>query len=161
MADAETFKPVVVPAALAVPQQIAHLAGSGDYLAWTSWIHGTSADGLPISTTSLTVERLKDGRQTKYVLSENDTFHNFQFPILAGHFLVWFTASQNAVLDLQTGNGFDIKLPSTVVGNDQEIALAKTSGGGTKNATPGSVSTSMSSIPLAPDLSILTCQGAG
>jgi hypothetical protein len=81
-------------------------------------------------------------------------FHTFQFPILAGHFLVWFTGTQNTVLDLQTGKGFDVKLPSSIVGNDDEILLARVSGGG---KTGGALSTSNSSIQLSSELAINSC----
>jgi hypothetical protein len=154
MVDAETFKPVAVPAGLATPQSIVYLAGSRDYLAWTSWIFGTSPKGPPIATSSLTVERLADGTLTRYQLPDGDVFHTFQFPILAGHFLVWFTGTQNTVLDLQTGKGFDVNLPSSIVGNDDAILLARVSGGG---KTGGALSTSDSSIQLSSELAINSC----
>jgi hypothetical protein len=157
MLDVRTLAPVAVPAPLKKPQPISHLAGSNDYLAWTAYLTGTSPEGAPTFATSLTVDRLSTGQLTQYRLTEGDALHYFQFPILAGHFLVWFTATQNSVLDLQTGKGFDIKLPSSVVGNDHQITVARTSGGGSKLGGPGPADTAVSTIQLSGNLAISSC----
>lgn len=154
MVDAQSFRPVAVPTALSEPQPIVFLAGSQDYLAWTSWIYGTS-NGLPTVTSTLTVDRLSDGSVSKYLLPANDSSqHGFQFPILAGHFMVWNSGSTNTVLDLQTGAGFDVALPSGADGNFKEIVLARISGGGKSGST---ASTTVGTVRLAPDISITSC----
>jgi hypothetical protein len=160
MVDSESLKPVSVPAPLTGAQRIGSLAGSKDYLAWTSWASGSSA-GLPTVTFWLTVYRLADGSLTKYVPPEkapgnSDSFYEFQFPILAGHFLVWYSGSANFVLDLQTGSAFVVALPSSADGNSKEIVLAPIAGGGKSG---GPATTTVETVRLAPDLSIPYCHG--
>ncbi len=141
MSDADTLKAVPLPVAVASPQPITYLAGSQNYLVWTQ------------GSSSLEAEQLGSGRLYTYSFTGNDLRHVFQFPMLAGHFLVWFAATVNTVMDLDTGNAFDVNLPSAVVGSGNEIVIAKNASG-IKGAAS---STTLSVMRLSPDTSIRSC----
>ncbi|TMD12844.1 MAG: hypothetical protein E6J00_10345 [Chloroflexi bacterium] len=112
MADAMTAKPATVPAALARPMPIGYLSGSPGYLVWTTG-------------TELMVEQPDSGALSRYHFTRDAIKHPFQFPMLAGHFLVWYTGTSNTILDLQTGNAFDVPLPSSVAASGDEIVVTR------------------------------------
>lgn len=93
--DATSLLNEPLPPALAQPQQIAYLAGSPRYMVWTE------------DTATLDAVDLNSGVRTVYRLPQ-DGKHFFQFPMLAERLLVWWTGIVNTVLDLTTGNAFDV-----------------------------------------------------
>src|SRR5262245_46193292 len=61
----------------------------------------------------------------------------------AGHFLVWFAGGASSVLDLSTGNGFDVA--GTVTGTEGSIVIAELPANpGTKG---GLIPTHVSRVP--------------
>jgi hypothetical protein len=123
--DGRTLAPVGLPNALAQPGSVGYLAGSPDYLVWSSQ-----------DTTTLTAWRLPDGPAVSF--ASPDAKHFFQFLQVSGDFLVWYAGASSALLDLRTGRGFD--LPGTVAGSAQTLAVAQ----------PGPASGSMvSDAPVA------------
>lgn len=141
MADADTLKILPVPSRLEGPRPVVYLAGSADYLVWTE------------NTSSLVAEELSNGALTQYSFGRDSLKHPFQFPALVGRFLVWFTGQENTVLDLRTGNAFDIDLPSGATGGDGYIVVAR-SGTGTKGSAS---STTVSAIHLTPSTGVSAC----
>lgn len=115
--DADTLQPVRTPAELARPLAISYLAGSDVYLLW-------------MSGDEVTVDYLLIRRMTAYKSSS----HHLQFPTLAGHYLVWFGADTNSVVDLYTGSGFDVPLPGSVAAAGDTIVVAKLAPPPTKGA---------------------------
>jgi hypothetical protein len=95
VADAENFRPVAIPGPLRDPGSLFYLAGSPEYLAWSS-------DDL----NTLTVWPVGTGQLLRF--TQSNSGHPFQFLGLAGHFVLWYTGTGSSVLDLQTGNAFDI-----------------------------------------------------
>src|SRR5947209_7461324 len=77
-----------------------------------------------------------------------------QFPTVAGHFLIWFTSVQFAVLDLDTGGGHDVPLPGAVLGSEAAIVPTTSPGGSPKG--PGR-RTSVSVLPTASAPAIPAC----
>jgi hypothetical protein len=132
MADVVTLRPVTVPRELAQPMPIGYLAGSPEYLVWTSG-------------QSLLAEELSSGLVSEYAFTRDAVKHVFQFPMLGGHFLVWFTGVTNTVLDLRTGTAFDISLPSSVAVSADEIVVGRT--GGSKGQQTKNTSVSWFRIP--------------
>lgn len=127
MADARTLQTVSIPPTLAGPMPIGYLAGSADYLVWTSG-------------DSLAVERTATGAVQHYRFGSASLQHPFQFPMLARHFLVWFTGSSNTILDLRTGAAVDVALPSSVAAAGDEIVIARTAPGAKGAVTSTTVS---------------------
>lgn len=109
-ADAETSQPVALPAQLRKPESVGQLAGSPDYLAWSGQ-----------DSTNLVVWRIGTTRYDRF--SAKDGVHFFQFMHLSDHYLVWFGGGTSSVLDLNTGNGFDI--PGTVSGSADSIVVTE------------------------------------
>lgn len=107
--EAVSLRPVELPGRLRRPGDVRYLAGSAEYLVWSS---GDSA--------SLTVWPFRAGDMRTYVLP--DRRHYFQFLQIAGDFVVWFSGLTSSVLDLTTGAGFD--LPGTVAGSPDWIAAS-------------------------------------
>jgi hypothetical protein len=95
VADAADFKPVVTPGPLRSPGPLLYLAGSPQYLAWSSGDLNT-----------LTVWPVGTNRLLRF--TQSDSGHPFQFLQLAGHFVLWYTGNGSSVLDLRTGNAFDV-----------------------------------------------------
>ena len=95
VADAADLKLVSTPAPLRDPRPLLYLAGSPQYLAWSS------AD-----LNTLTVWPVGSGRLLRF--AQSDSGHPFQFPQLAGHFVLWYTGTGTSVLDLRSGDAFDI-----------------------------------------------------
>jgi hypothetical protein len=114
-ADAATLQPVAVPHELRGPREIGFLAGSSRYLVWT----GTPKVGTPNNGTWFV-----DDLMTGTIQSYGAQNHEFQFPQLAGPFLVWFGADRNSVVDLRSGIGFDIPLPNVVGAASDTIVIA-------------------------------------
>ena len=94
--DANSFRPVATPGPLRNPGAISDLGGSPQYLAW-------STENANI----LTVWPVGAARVLKF--TQADSGHPFHFLQLAGHFLLWYTGSGSSVLDLRTGNAFDVQ----------------------------------------------------
>lgn len=80
-ADATTLQPVAVPAELRASREIGNLAGSPDRLVWTSTPKASSPN-----TGTWFVDDLASGTIKTYGARN----HYFQFPQLAGPYLVWF-----------------------------------------------------------------------
>ena len=93
--DAENLRPVAVPGLLRDPGSLLYLAGSPQYLAWSSGDLNT-----------LTVWPVGTGRLLRF--TQSNSGRPFQFLQLAGHFVLWYTGMGSSVLDLRTGNAFDI-----------------------------------------------------
>jgi len=93
--DAASFKPVVTPGPLRDPGPMLYLGGSPEYLAWGSGDLNTLT-AWPVGTARL----LK--------FTQSDSGHPFEFLQLAGHFVLWYTGNGSSVLDLRTGNAFDV-----------------------------------------------------
>jgi hypothetical protein len=108
--DAATLRPVQVPAILREPGTIGYLAGSPDYLAWSTQ-----------DLTSLTVWQVGSGRSVRLVPA--DARHHFQFLQLAGHFLLWYNGTSSSVMDLRTGAGFDLR--GEVAGSPGAVVIAR------------------------------------
>lgn len=104
-ADATTLQPVAAPAELRDPREIGSVAASPDRLVWT----GTPGTSSPGNGTWF-VDDLAAGIIRTYTASG----HYFQFPQLAGPYLVWFGADKNSIVDLRSGVGFDLPLPGGV-----------------------------------------------
>lgn len=112
MADAVTLEQVAVPGAMARPMPIGYLAGSSDYLLWSSG-------------PNLMAERVSTGAVTTYRFTRDALKHPFQFLMLAGHFVVWFTGYANTILDLETGRAADVALPSASAAGGDLVVVAR------------------------------------
>ncbi|HZU18210.1 MAG TPA: hypothetical protein VFD01_16615 [Candidatus Dormibacteraeota bacterium] len=121
--DAADLRPASLPAGVGHPGSVGYLAGSREYLVWSSG-----------DLTRLTAWRIGTGGSTIYT---SDLRHPFQFLQLAGHFLLWFGGATASILDLETGAAFD--LPGTVAGSGGTIVAAR--------PLPGS-GTRVSDLPL-------------
>ena len=130
-ADATTLKTVAVPSELRAPREIGNLAASPDRLVWTS---------TPKTSTPDTGMWFVDDLASGTVKTFGALNHYFQFPQLAGPYLVWFGADKNSIVDLRTGNGLDIPLPGGVEAADDTIVIVRVS------TLPGSVSRSEISV---------------
>jgi hypothetical protein len=95
VAGAENFRPVAIPGPLRDPGSLLYLAGSPQYLAWSSGDLNT-----------LTVWPAGTDRLLRF--TQSNSGHPFQFLQLTGHFVLWYTGSGSSVLDLRTGSAFDI-----------------------------------------------------
>jgi len=115
-ADATTLQPVAAPAELRDPREIGFVAGSPNRLVWT----GTPAS----SNGTWFVDDLAAGTIRTYTASG----HFFQFPQLAGHYLVWFGADKNSIVDLRSGAGIDLPLPGGVEASGDTIVVDTGSG---------------------------------
>jgi hypothetical protein len=112
-ADADTLGPVDLPARLRDPGPIAYVAGSPRYLAWSS------DDAL-----GATVWMIDSGEFATY--RAPDLNHSFQFMQLADHYLLYYGGTSSTILDLSTGNGFDVG--GSLAGSDRVIAKEEPSG---------------------------------
>lgn len=141
---AASFKPVATPGPLRNPGTILYLAGSPDYLAWGSG-----------NLDSLTVWPVGTARLLKFTQSESG--HPFEFLQLAGHFVLWYTGNGSSVLDMQTGNAFDVT--GSVAGSANAIAIEEPAG---RPATKGAfVSSRVSTLATAALPGIRGCSGGG
>jgi hypothetical protein len=104
-ADATTLQRVAAPAELSAPREIGFVAGSPERLVWT----GTPGYSSPNNGTWF-ADDLAAGTIRTYTASG----HYFQFPQLAGPYLVWFGADKNSIVDLRSGAGIDLPLPGGV-----------------------------------------------
>ena len=115
-ADATTLQPVAAPAELRDPREISFVAASPDRLVWT---------GTPGSSNGTWfVDDLAAGIIRTYTASG----HYFQFPQLAGPYLVWFGADRNSIVDLRSGAGIDLPLPGGVEAAGDTIVVDSGSG---------------------------------
>jgi hypothetical protein len=95
--DAATLTPQTLPPLLSQSGAVTYLAGSSEYLMWTQ----TESQMAAYDFTSRTL--------SNYQISNADSGrHALEFPMLAGRILTWFTGVLNTVVDLSTGNGFDV-----------------------------------------------------
>lgn len=108
-ADASSLRPVTTPGPLRSPGAVSNLGGSPEYLAWSSTANANI----------LTVWPAEAARLLKFTQSGTD--HRFQFLQLAGHFLLWYTGTGSSVLDLRTGNAFDV--PGALAASADAIAV--------------------------------------
>jgi hypothetical protein len=111
--DAASYKPVITPGPLRNPGPILYLAGSPEYLAWSSGDLNT-----------LTVWPAGTARLLKF--TQSDSGHPFEFLQLAGHFVLWYTGNGSSVLDLRTGDAFDVR--GSVAGSADAIAIEQPAG---------------------------------
>jgi hypothetical protein len=118
MADAVNLRHLAVPGGIARPMPIGYLAGSSDYLVWSSG-------------PNLMAERVSTGTVTAY---------RFQFLMLAGHFLVWFTGYANSILDLDSGHAVDLPLPSGSAAGGDVIVVTRPAPGAKGAVTSTTVS---------------------
>jgi len=119
-ADATTLQPVAAPSELRDPREIGFVAGSPERLVWA----GTP--GSPNGTWF--VDDLSAGIIRTYTAAG----HYFQFPQLAGPYLVWFGADKNSIVDLRSGAGIDLQLPGGVEAAGDTIVVD--SGAGPKGS---------------------------
>lgn len=117
-ANATTLQPVAAPAELRDPREIGFVAGSPERLAWT----GTPGYSSPDNGTWF-VDDLAAGTIRRYTASG----HYFQFPQLAGPYLVWFGADKISIVDLRSGAGIDLPLPGGVAAVGDTIVVDKPS----------------------------------
>lgn len=110
LVTAAGFKPVATPAPLSNPGPMLYFAGSPQYLAWSSG-----------DLNSLTVWPIGTDRLLHF--TQSNPGHPFQFLQLAGHFLLWYTGNGSSVLDLNTGNAFDVS--GSVAASADTIAIAE------------------------------------
>jgi hypothetical protein len=118
-ADATTLQRVAAPAELSAPREIGFVAGSPERLVWT----GTPGYSSPNNGTWF-ADDLAAGTIRTYTASG----HYFQFPQLAGPYLVWFGADKNSIVDLRSGAGFDLPLPGGVEAVGDTIVVDSVSG---------------------------------
>ena len=100
-ADPVTLLRAQPPAELRASRDISNLAGSADYLVWTAG-PASSPDSGTWFVDDLAVGNIRSYRAHN---------HYFQFPQLAGPFLVWFGADKTSIVDLRSAIGIDIPLP--------------------------------------------------
>jgi hypothetical protein len=118
-ADATTLQPVAAPAELRDPREIGFVAASPQRLVWT----GTPGTSSPGNGTWF-VDDLAAGIIRTYTASG----HYFQFPQLAGPYLVWFGADKSSIVDLRSGAGMDLPLPGGVEAAGDTIVVDSGSG---------------------------------
>ncbi len=115
-ADAITLQPVAAPAELRDPREIRFVAGSPERLVWT---------GTPGSSNGTWfVDDLAAGIIRTFTASG----HYFQYPQLAGPYLVWFGADKNSIVDLRSGAGIDLPLPGGVEAAGDTIVVDRLTG---------------------------------
>jgi streptogramin lyase len=122
---------------------IGYLAGSSDYLLWTSGA-------------SLMAQRVSTGSITAYRFTSDALKHPFQFLMLAGHFAVWFTGYANSILDLDTGRAVDVPLPSGSAAGGDVIVVARTPAG----AKGAIASTAVSWLRVTPQDRLGACRNS-
>jgi len=92
-ADARTLRPVELPVKLPALHPGTDVAGSSNYLVWTT--DQAHAVAWRIDRNQLTSYRV-------------DGDHLFQLLAPVGHFVFWFTTDKFTVLDLESGGGYDL-----------------------------------------------------
>jgi hypothetical protein len=113
--DEKTLQPAELPEPLRGPGSVGYLGGSAEYLVWSDQ-----------DSTTLESWEFHTGSRRTFTIA--DRRHFFQFLQVAGDFLVWFGGRTSSVLDLRTGNGFDIA--GTVAGSGPWIAAAQPAAAG-------------------------------
>jgi hypothetical protein len=139
-ADADTLRPTDLPARLRDPGPIVYVAGSSRYLAWS----GDDSLGATVWT-------IDSGDFATY--RSPDLNHAFQFMQLADHYLLYYGGTSSTVLDLLTGNGFDVA--GSLAGSDQVIAKEEPSAPTTQKGQP--VSSRISSVSISAVGAIAPC----
>jgi hypothetical protein len=137
--DAATLRPVQLPDRVRGQPAVAYLAGSPDELVW-------STD--PQHAVAWRIDR---DQLSTYAIRGVE--NGLQFLTVAGHFLIWSTVVQVAVLDLDTGGGYDIA--GSVAGSD--VAIVRTEPLGTINGKLGAPGTTVSVLPTASAPAIPGC----
>jgi hypothetical protein len=108
--EAATRRAVTLPDRVSRPASIGYLGGSPQYLAWTSQ-----------DQRELLVWRVGSTHYDHF--TSPDTRHYFQFLQIVGHFVLWYGGTASSVLDLNTGNAFDVH--GTVSGSPEWIIMAE------------------------------------
>jgi hypothetical protein len=138
--DAATLQPASLPGRVRGQAPGTAIAGSPTELVWST------------DEQHATAWRVDRDQLATYAIGDNR--NRLQFLTVAGHFLIWFTGVQFAVLDLDTGGGYDVPLPGAVLGSEAAIVLTTSPGGSPKG--PGQ-STSVSVLPTASAPAIPAC----
>ena len=99
---ADTLQPVHLGLQPSGIGSIQYVAGSNDYLAWSS------ADFETLSVFHLTT-----GVESRFA-AVPDLLHRVQFPALTGDYAVWYTGDRFSVMDLTNGAAFDVYGSATV-----------------------------------------------
>lgn len=108
--DADSLQPVELPERLRGQHSIVYLAGTPTYLAWNTTSNG-----------ELWLWRVDSQDYSSY--SGFDLQHQLQFLQLAAHYVLWYGGSSSSVLDLETGNGFDVR--GSVAGSDSILVRSE------------------------------------
>jgi hypothetical protein len=96
MVNGVTLAPETVPAPLAKPTPMVYLAGSPSHVLWTQ------------SQSAMSAYDFQTRSVTNYQMAHRDGRHYFQFPMLAGGILTWWSGVVSTVVDLTTGDGFEV-----------------------------------------------------
>jgi hypothetical protein len=138
--DAGTLQPAQLPDRVRSQQSVTYLAGAPTELVWsTDELHATAW-------------RIDRDQLSTYTIG--DLGNRLQFLTIAAHFLIWFTTIQYAVLDLDTGGGYDVA-GGSVVGS--EAAIVRTTPLGPIDAKFGAPGTVVSVLPTAGAPGIPAC----
>jgi hypothetical protein len=133
--NAVTHQPAQLPVQVRNQPGILYLAGSSQYLVWSTDLHTAVAWNMD------------EGLLTTYAIPQTGDF--VQFLSIAGNFMIWFPGSSWAVLDLRTGGAFDAAtyaggtLLDQLAGSQVAIVRAQPQPGGGKG--PGG--TTIFSLP--------------
>jgi hypothetical protein len=100
--NADTLKPMQVPPVLENPGPATYVAGSPDYLLWAD------------SPSRVKAWRVNSTHVSVYSYTK-DIDHRFQFLTASSHFLLWYAGGPSPILDLDTGNGFDVASGGSVI----------------------------------------------
>jgi hypothetical protein len=111
--DAATGRPVALPDPVRDPGTVSYLAGSPDYLVWSSQDYRT-----------MTAWQIGSPHLRRFI--SPDDRHHFQYLQISGHFVLWFGSVVSSVLDLTTGKAFDVQ--GTVTGSPDRIVAAESVG---------------------------------
>jgi hypothetical protein len=103
----------------------------------------------------VTLWRIGSDRVTRFRV--RDDHHHFQFLQLAGDFLLWYAGAASSVLDVRTGNAFDVH--GTLAGSPDRIAVAEYVGTPTAQGEPGPSRVSIIPVQAAPK--ITNCSTGG
>jgi hypothetical protein len=135
MVDSVTLVPQKLPALLTESGPVVYLAGSSDYLLWTKTQSLMAAYDFMNGTLS-----------TYQISTEDEGRHALQFPMLAGRILTWWSGVLNAVVDLSTGNGFDV-VNGAAAGSGNLLVVSSA-----KGKVPN-----LSALRLSPTTAITSC----
>ncbi len=144
VADAASLKPVPTPRPLRNPGPLLYMAGSPDYLAWSSGDLNT-----------LTVWPV--GAPRSFQFTQSNSGHPFEFLQIAGHFVLWYTGNGSSVLDLRTGDAFDVG--GSVAGSANAIAVEEPVGNPPTKGRYAPSRVSLLALSAAPDVTGCAANG--